>query len=201
MSVVIGLTGSIATGKSTIANMLKELNIAVIDADLIAREVVEVDEPAYLEIVGEFGEVILYENKELDRKALGNIVFKDEEKRKKLNNIIHPAIRKEMLAQRDNLIEEGPEAIIMDIPLLFESGLEDYVEKILVAYITEETQLERLIARDKSTEEEALSRIKSQISIEDKKKKADAIIDNNGTREESYKQLLNVLEKWHINIK
>lgn len=201
MSVVIGLTGSIATGKSTIANMLKELNIAVIDADLIAREVVEVDEPAYLEIVGEFGEVILYENKELDRKALGNIVFKDEEKRKKLNNIIHPAIRKEMLAQRDNLIKEGPEAIIMDIPLLFESGLEDYVEKILVAYITEETQLERLIARDKSTEEEALSRIKSQISIEDKKKKADAIIDNNGTREESYKQLLNVLEKWHINIK
>lgn len=201
MSVVIGLTGSIATGKSTIANMLKELNIAVIDADLIAREVVEVDEPAYLEIVGEFGEAILYENKELDRKALGNIVFKDEEKRKKLNNIIHPAIRKEMLAQRDNLIKEGPEAIIMDIPLLFESGLEDYVEKILVAYITEETQLERLIARDKSTEEEALSRIKSQISIEDKKKKADAIIDNNGTREESYKQLLNVLEKWHINIK
>src|SRR5699024_3100953 len=201
MSVVIGLTGSIATGKSTIAKMFKELNIDVIDADLIAREVVEVDQPAYLEIIQEFGEEILYENKELNRKALGNIVFKDGEKRKKLNSIIHPAIRKEMLSQREALVKLKREAIVMDIPLLFESGLEDYVDKILVAYITETTQLERLIARDKSTKEEDISRIKSQISIEEKKKKADAIIDNNGTCDDSYKQLLNILEKWHVNIK
>src|SRR5699024_5105944 len=105
MSVVIGLTGSIATGKSTIAKMFKELNIDVIDADLIAREVVEVDQPAYLEIIQEFGEEILYENKELNRKALGNIVFKDGEKRKKLNSIIHPAIRKEMLRSEEHTSE------------------------------------------------------------------------------------------------
>src|SRR5699024_1123871 len=165
MSVIIGLTGSIATGKSTIAKMFKELDIEVIDADLIAREVVEAGEPAYIDIVQAFGESILEDNKEINRKALGNIVFNDEAKRK-------------------TLIKSGSEVIVMDIPLIFESGLEDYVEKILVAYTTETTQLKRLIARDKSTEEEAMSRIKSQISIEEKKEKADAIIDNNGTREE-----------------
>lgn len=200
MSLVIGLTGSIATGKSTIANMFKELNIDVIDADLIAREVVEVNQPAYLKIVEEFGEEILHENKELNRKALGKVIFNDEKKRKKLNSIIHPAIRKEMLDQKEVLLKLGREAIVMDIPLIFESGLEDYVEKILVAYVTEETQLKRLIERDKCTKEDALSRINSQISIEEKAKKADAIIDNNGTREESYKQLLSLLSKWNINI-
>lgn len=201
MTVVIGLTGSIASGKTTIANMFKELNIDVIDADLIAREVVEVDKPAYLEVVREFGDEILYENKELNRKALGNIIFNDEKKREKLNNIIHPAIREEMLRSRDELIGLNREAIVMDIPLLFESKLEHYVEKILVAYVTEDTQLERLIKRDESTKEEALSRIKSQINLEKKAKMADAIIDNNGGRDESYNQLLELLEKWDIKVR
>src|SRR5699024_4738149 len=149
----------------------------------------------YIDIVQAFGESILEDNKEINRKALGNIVFNDEAKRKTLNNIIHPAIRKEMLAQRDALIKSGSEVIVMDIPLIFESGLEDYVEKI-----TETKQLKQLMAHDKSTEEEAMSRIKSQISIEEKKEKADAIIDNNGTREESYNQLLDVLKKWGVNL-
>src|SRR5690625_7414339 len=100
MSVIIGLTGSIATGKSTIAKMFKELDIEVIDADLIAREVVEAGEPAYIDIVQAFGESILEDNKEINRKALGNIVFNDEAKRKTLNNIIHPAIRKERSEER-----------------------------------------------------------------------------------------------------
>lgn len=200
MTLVIGLTGSIATGKSTIAKMFKELNIDVIDADLIAREVVEVNKPAYLEIVEAFGEEILYENKELNRKALGNIIFNNEEKRKKLNSIIHPAIRKEMLAQKEAFIKLNRDVIVMDIPLIFESGLENYVEKILVAYVSEETQLKRLIERDECSEEEARSRINSQISIEEKAQKADAIIDNNGTVSESRKQLLNLLTDWNINI-
>lgn len=200
MTLVIGLTGSIATGKSTIAKMFKELNIDVIDADLIARKVVEVNKPAYLEIVEAFGEEILYENKELNRKALGNIIFNNEEKRKKLNSIIHPAIRKEMLAQKEAFIKLNRDVIVMDIPLIFESGLENYVEKILVAYVSEETQLKRLIERDECSEEEARSRINSQISIEEKAQKADAIIDNNGTVSESRKQLLNLLTDWNINI-
>src|SRR5699024_10489787 len=143
---------------------------------------------------------IFEDNKEINRKALGTIVFNDEAKRKTLNNIIHPAIRKEMLAQRDALIKSGSEVIVMDILLIFESRLEDYVDIILVAYIPEMTQLKRLNAHEKSTEEEAMSRIKSQISIEEKKEKADAIIDNNGTREESYNQLLDVLKKWGVNL-
>lgn len=201
MSVVIGLTGSIATGKSTLAGMFKELNIDVIDADLIAREVVEVNEPAYLKIVHVFGEEILYENKELNRKALGRIVFNDDEKRQTLNNIMHPAIRDEMAKKRDELIDLKREVIVMDIPLLYEGGRPSYLEKVLLAYVTEETQLKRLIERDECSKEEALSRIKSQISIEEKAEKADAIIDNNGSRDESYKQLLNVLKRWHVNIK
>ena len=105
-----------------------------------------------------------------------------------------------MLAQRDKLIELNHPAIVMDIPLIYESGLEDYVEKIVVAYVTEKTQLKRLIERDQCTKEEALSRINSQINIEEKAKKADAIIDNNGTIEASYKQLVDLLKKWDINL-
>lgn len=200
MSLVIGLTGSIGTGKSTVSKMFKELNIAVIDADLIAKEVVEVNKPAYLEIVKEFGEKVLYENKELNRKALGNIVFNDEKSRKKLNSIVHPAIRQEMLKQKEALMKQEPEAIVMDIPLIYESGLENYVDKILVVYVTEEMQLKRLMERDESTKEEALSRMNSQISIEEKAKRADAIINNNGTVDESYNQLLNILAKWNIKV-
>ncbi len=200
MTLVIGLTGSIGTGKSTVSKMFKELNIAVIDADLIAKEVVEVNKPAYLEIVKEFGEKVLYENKELNRKALGNIVFNDEKSRKKLNSIVHPAIRQEMLKQKEALMKQKPKAIVMDIPLIYESGLENYVDKILVVYVTEETQLKRLMERDESTKEEALSRMNSQISIEEKAKRADAIINNNGTVNESYAQLLNVLAKWNIKV-
>src|SRR5699024_12559246 len=171
MSVINGVTGSIATGKSTIAKMFKEIESEVIEADLIAREVVEAGETAYMDIIKAFGESILEDNKEINRKAVGNIVFNDEAKRKTVNNIIHPAIRKEMLAERDALIKSGSEVIVMDIPLIVESGLEDYVEKILVAYTTDTTHLKRLIARDKSTEVDAMSRIKSQISIDEEKEK------------------------------
>src|SRR5699024_10638075 len=103
MSVIIGLTGSIATGKSTIAKMFKELDIEVIEYDLINSEVDEVGELIYIDIVQVFADSIIEDNKEINRKALGNIVFNDEAKRKTLNNIIHPAIRKEMLAQSDAL--------------------------------------------------------------------------------------------------
>src|SRR5699024_10550799 len=159
MSVIIGLTGSIATGKSTIAKMFKELDIEVIDADLIAREVVEAGEPAYIDIVQAFGESILEDNKEINRNALGNIVFNDEAKRKTLNNIVHPLTRKETLAGREELMKSGSEVIAMDIPLIEQSGVQEYGETFLVAYPTETPQAKRLAARDQSTEEEAMSRV------------------------------------------
>ena len=198
MTLTIGLTGSIATGKSTVAKMFANYNIPVVDADKIAREVVEVGKPTYLEIVEAFGEDILQENKELDRKKLGSIVFSNEEKRKKLNSIIHPSIRAEMLRQKEELIAQGERCVVLDIPLLFESKLFHFVDKVLVVYVDEETQLQRLMERDRSTEEEAKSRINSQLSIEEKAKKADAIIDNSGTIEESKMQLKALLQQWNI---
>lgn len=198
MALIIGLTGSIGTGKSTIANKFSDLDIPVVDADLIAREVVEPGKEAYKDIVATFGEEILQNNQTLDRKALGKIVFNDESKRKQLNAIIHPAIRKEMLRQRDEWVRRGKECVVLDIPLLYESGLTHYVDKVIVVYVDPDVQLYRIIARDESTEEEAKSRINSQMPIKEKAEKADAVINNNGSKEESYKQLIAILEEWGI---
>lgn len=198
MTLVIGLTGSIATGKSTISNMLVKMNYPVVDADQIAREVVEPGKTAYEQIVEYFGESILNEDRTINRKKLGSIVFNNKDEREKLNSLIHPEIRKEMLRQRDYYIEQNYPAVILDIPLLFESNLFHYVDKVLVVYVEPHIQLERLMKRDGSTKEDALSRINSQISIEEKKEKADAVIDNSGTVEESEMQLQEILRKWNV---
>ena len=200
MALVIGLTGSIGTGKSTIANKFRELNIPVIDADVIAREVVEPDTETYRKIVETFGEEILHDDRTLNRKALGSIVFSDEHKRKQLNAIIHPAIRKEMLRQRDDWIEKGKECIVLDIPLLYESKLTHFVDKVIVVYVDEDVQLQRIVERDQSSKEEAKRRMARQIPVAEKAKKADAVIDNNGTKEDSYEQLKKILLDWGIDI-
>ncbi len=196
MTLVIGLTGSIATGKSTVSEMFRELNIPVVDADLIAREVVEKGKPAYNQVVKYFGKDILQSDGEFDRKKLGNIVFNDDKKREKLNSIVHPAIREEMIRQREAYKSSKVPCVVLDIPLLYESDLIDYVDKVIVSYVTEEIQLERLVKRDQSSVDEARSRINSQISIDKKKMLADAIIDNTGTRENSRQQLENLLKRW-----
>lgn len=198
MTLIIGLTGSIGTGKSTIANHFKTLQIPVVDADLIARQVVEPGEDAYTVIVETFGEQILQEDETLDRKALGAIVFQDEAKRKQLNDIIHPAIRKEMLKQRDAYVQEEFPAVVLDIPLLYESKLTDYVEKIIVVSVDSDVQLKRIVERDNSTETEAQQRINSQIPVSKKAEMADATIDNNGTVSESHEQLERILTKWQV---
>lgn len=200
MSLVIGLTGSIATGKSTVSNMFKQLNIPVIDADQIARDVVEPEQVALKEIVEAFGTNILHDDGSLNRKALGDIVFNDKEKLEILNGIVHPAIRNEMNRQKEMYLAQNIPCIVLDIPLLFENKLDYLVDKILVVYIDEETQLKRLMDRDQSTREDAMSRIKSQISIEVKKEKAHEVINNSGTVEESFKQLKEILKNWHVNV-
>ncbi|HZW68293.1 MAG TPA: dephospho-CoA kinase [Pseudogracilibacillus sp.] len=198
MTLIIGLTGSIGTGKSTITNKLKQLNIPVIDADLIAREVVEPGEPAYKEIVATFGEEILQENKRLNREKLGSIVFSDEAKRKQLNSIIHPAIRAEMIAQRDAYVAEEVPCVVLDIPLLYESKLSHFVEKVIVVATERSTQLERIVKRDAIDEEEALRRMNSQIDVAKKVEWADAVIDNNGSIAESEAQIEAILHKWKV---
>ncbi|GGD16682.1 dephospho-CoA kinase [Pontibacillus chungwhensis BH030062] len=198
MGVVIGLTGSIATGKSTVSLMFDDYGIPVVDADKLSREVVKPGRDAYNQIVSVFGEGILREDHTLDRKALGEIVFNNDEKRKQLNEIVHPAVRSEMVRERDQYLMQGDKAVVLDIPLLFESQLTDYVDKTLVVAVDEEVQLKRLMERDGSTKEEALSRIRSQISITEKSRMADEVIDNNGSKKETYDQLDAILRKWEI---
>ncbi|WP_349408112.1 dephospho-CoA kinase [Pseudalkalibacillus sp. SCS-8] len=194
---IVGLTGGIASGKSTISEMIKMFEIPVVDADQIARQVVMPGEKAYEEIVAAFGENIVTDDGTIDRKKLGAIIFNDDQKRKTLNGIVHPAVRKEMLNQKTELLKEHKD-IILDIPLLFESKLTHMVEKTLLVYVHPKTQLERLMARDQSTKEEAQSRIQSQIPLDKKRDWADEIIDNNGTVEESRQQLIHIFTKWQI---
>ncbi|WP_413286465.1 dephospho-CoA kinase [Bacillus mojavensis] len=196
MTLVIGLTGGIASGKSTVANMLIDKGITVIDADIIAKQAVERGMPAYRQIIDEFGEDILLENGDIDRRKLGALVFTNEQKRLALNSIVHPAVREEMLKRRDESIANQETFVVLDIPLLFESKLESLVDKIIVVSVTKELQLGRLIKRNQLTEEEALSRIRSQMPLEEKVSRADNVIDNSGTLEETKQQLEEILSCW-----
>jgi dephospho-CoA kinase len=195
---IIGLTGSIASGKSTISAMLKEKGYPIIDADLVARLVVEPGTSNLREIERTFGNAVMNEDGTLNRDALGKLIFDDPAKRKQLNDLMHPAIRSEMLRQRDELFESGQKTLIMDIPLLFESRLQHFVDKILVVSVTEEMQLQRLMSRNSLSKEEATSRIQSQLPISEKEKGADAVIYNNGTIEQSKEQLERILAEWDI---
>lgn len=195
---IIGLTGSIASGKSTVAKMLKEYGLPIVDADVVARLVVEPGTPTLQKIVEAFGEEALTDDGAMNRQQIGAIIFHDEEKRKLLNSIIHPAIRQEMLRQRDEHLENGAKTVIMDIPLLFESQLQHFVEKILVVSVSEVTQLNRLMERNQLTEEEASARIASQLPLSVKELGADAVINNNGTIEETAEQLEDILRNWNV---
>ncbi|ERI08623.1 dephospho-CoA kinase [Aneurinibacillus aneurinilyticus] len=186
---VIGLTGGIACGKSTVSRMLAERDARIIDADMIAREVVRPGEEAWSLVVERFGRDILLANDELDRTKLGSLVFSDEQARLDLNAIVHPAIRGRMRQLIKEAQEEKIALIVLDIPLLYESKLEYMVEKVVVVYCTANLQLERLMERNGFDEEEARRRIASQLSIEDKRLWADYVIDNNGTLSETEQQV------------
>lgn len=189
MTVVIGLTGGIASGKSTVSKMFLSRGIRVIDADQISREVVEVGRPAYYQIVESFGEKILHEDKTINREKLGAVIFSDEEKRQQLNQIVHPAVRMEMFEQIQIEKDKNAKYIVLDIPLLFESKLTHMVDKTVLVYVDEQTQLERLMIRNGYSEEEAIMRIKSQLPLKEKIKLADIVINNNGSRAETEAQL------------
>lgn len=195
---IIGLTGSIASGKSTVAKMLAELKLPIVDADQVARDVVEPGTETLAKIVAVFGETILLADGTMDRAQLGQIIFHDPKKRVALNDIIHPAIRTEMLRQRDAYTKSSEPHIIMDIPLLFESRLQHFVDKILVVSINEDVQLQRLMARNQLSEEDALARIRSQLPMSVKQKGADAVIYNNGKTEQTKLQLHAILKEWGI---
>ncbi|KGR91427.1 dephospho-CoA kinase [Ureibacillus massiliensis 4400831 = CIP 108448 = CCUG 49529] len=195
---IIGLTGSIASGKSTVAKMLKEYGLPIVDADVVARLVVEPGSPTLKKIAEAFGQEVLTEKGEMNRTKVGELIFHDETKRKTLNNIIHPAIRAEMLRQKEEHLANGAKTVIMDIPLLFESKLQHFVDKILVVTVSEDTQLKRLMDRNQLSEEDALVRIRSQLPLSEKEQGADAVIYNNGSIDESRNQLEVILRQWHV---
>ena len=185
---IIGLTGSISTGKTQVSNYLRDRGEKVIDADLIAREVVDL-EPVKKKIKEAFGNGI-YKDDELDRKALGEIVFRDKEKRQVLNEIEHPEIYRIILEE----VKNSKGRVFVDIPLLFESQHlnEKYglvFDEVWLVYVNRETQVKRLIKRDRISRGYALEKINSQMSVEDKKIMADVIIDNSGSLEETFKQV------------
>lgn len=198
MANIIGLTGGIASGKSTVSAFLQDKGYTIIDADLAARMVVEVGQPAYLAIVEAFGKGILQENGQIDRAGLGSIIFNDQTKRNLLNGIVHPAVRSMMLSHKDEAIENGKQTVIMDIPLLFESDLTWMVDRTIVVTVEEDVQLSRLMKRNELTEEEAASRISSQLPLREKAEKADAVIDNNGSVEDTLKQVEELLAAWGL---
>ncbi|VDB82629.1 unnamed protein product [Peniophora sp. CBMAI 1063] len=177
---VVGLTGGISTGKSTVSNLLKQRGVPVIDADILAREVVAPGTPGIRAIVSEFGQEVLREDGNLDRPKLGSIIFNDERKRKKLNAIVHPAVRKAMVWAVLRHWMRGDRACVLDVPLLIESGIWHWVGKVVVVYCSQEIQLRRLQERDGSTREAAQSRVKAQMPITDKLDYADQVLDNSG---------------------
>ncbi|MDY0234699.1 MAG: dephospho-CoA kinase [Gudongella sp.] len=185
---LIGITGGIASGKSTVKKILTDKSYIVIDADIIAREVVEIDKASYYEVKEFFGDDILDNDRNINREKLSEIVFNNPDKRKRLEEILYPYIFKEILEQIKNKCKNNRDIIFIDIPLLFEnmelikdSGIE--FDQIWLVYSDRKTQLKRLIDRDNISIDNANLRINSQMDIEEKKKIADVIIENRYTKD------------------
>ena len=175
---LIGLTGGVATGKSTVAKLLKTCGAVIIDADALAREVVQPGKPAWRDIVRLYGEQVLKPDRTLNRPALAHIVFRDSHKLRALNAIIHPRVAREQARLTRDIGRKDPDAIVMyDVPLLFEAGVDKRVDRIVVVAADRETQITRLQRRDHLTRAEALRRIRSQLPLATKIKQADYVID------------------------
>jgi len=195
---IIGLTGGIGTGKSTVSAMLKAKGIMVIDSDQIAREVVEPGSKALAQIVAHFGQEVRLPDGRLNRKALGARVFGNEEERKRLMEITHPAIFAETEKRISEAKKNGEALIVLDSPLLIETGRYKQTDLVVLVYADEETQLQRIMSRDNLTEEEARYRINAQMPIDEKRQYADIIIDNRGTIEELEVQVAQLLNRLRL---
>lgn len=187
---LVGLTGSIATGKSTVSEMFRRKGAEIIDADHIAREVVEPGTEGLARIVREFGHGMLDEEGKLNRERLGARIFQNPAEREKLNRLLHPLIVDCMRAKTEKIKKEkDPDLLIWDVPLLIEGNLTQWVEAVILVYTPKEIQLERLMKRNALSKEEAEKRILAQMDIEEKKKYADYMIDNRGTLSETERQV------------
>ena len=189
---VVGLTGGIASGKSTVCGFFQAAGARILDADQMARQVVMPGEPAWRAIVDHFGKSILKPDGALDRAALGEIVFRDKMQRTVLEGIIHPRVRQAMIAATAHLSSAEPGClIIQDVPLLLETGMHrnQGLAEIIVVYLPETVQIERLIKRDGINREQALRRVRAQMPMEEKRKLATIVIDNSGNLDQTQDQV------------
>lgn len=205
---IVGLTGGIVSGKTTVAQIFKRLGAKIIDLDEIAREIVSPQQKAWKKIVQNFGEEILKDNQEINRKKLAKIVFSNQEKLNLLNQITHPVIVEVMKKRLNQISNQASEDVIciIDAPLLFEAHIEYMMDKIIVVYINEKEQMSRLLQREDLSKDDAIKRIRAQIPIEDKVRLADYVIDNSFSIEQTKEQasqlwveLNNLLHKMQAN--
>ena len=199
MQKVIGLTGGIATGKSTVSELLTAFGFKVVDADIAARKAVAKGTKGLEQVRAAFGDSAITEEGEMDRKYIGEIVFNHPEKRLELNDIVHPIVREIMEEEKQSYLNQGYD-VIMDIPLLFENELQNTVEEVWLVYTSESIQIERLMERNQLSLEDAKARVYSQISIDKKSRMADHVIDNLGDKLELKQNLEQLLtDKGFIN--
>ena len=184
----VGLTGGIASGKSTVTEILESLGAKIIDADKVAHQLMEPKKELWQKIIDAFGQKILTENEEIDRDKLGNLIFNDSQKKKKIDQLSHPIIISEIESRLETL-EQDNQIIIADIPLLIEADLMDLFQEVWVVYVKKEIQINRLMNRDNIDRKQAVAKIESQMSLKEKKKYADRIINNNGSVSQLEKQV------------
>ncbi len=192
---LVGLTGGIASGKSTVARMLVELGAELIDADVLAREIVDPGRPAYRDILEYFGEDVLDEDKSINRDALAQIVFNDEQARGKLNSFTHPRVGEELVGRLQYYRDKGADIVIFDAALLLETPAVNWIKPVIVVTADDETKIERLKLRNGYEREEALSRITSQWSDKERSEKAHYVIDNSGSLQELRERVQEVWDR------
>lgn len=186
---LIGLTGGIGSGKSTVSARLAELGAHVLDADAISRTLLDPGEACYGAVLHEFGDAILNADQTICRAALASLVFTDPDKRRMLESIVHPEVLKRLTEQAHRFAKEHPMTpVVMDIPLLFECGLERGLDETVLVYAADAVRMARVVARDQCTSEHARLRMAAQMPQEQKRMLADTIFDNSGTREQLYVQ-------------
>ncbi|MGN7383242.1 dephospho-CoA kinase [Chlamydia abortus] len=191
----IGLTGGIASGKSTVASILVERGAVLVDADRIAREVVLPGTELLEQVANRFGQAILNPDGSLNRKKLGEIVFADDAARKDLEGLLHPQIRLRMKQRMQEAEDTDPgRLVVVDVPLLYESGLQQMFEQVMVVYVPRSKQLERLMARDGITAAQAEQRLNAQMDIEKKRELADIVINNEGSLTDTIRQIDHFIE-------
>jgi dephospho-CoA kinase len=193
---LVGLTGGIASGKSLVARVFKELGAHVIDADRIVHELLEPDQEAWREVLDHFGRAVLFPDNVIDRRKLGEIVFNDAKEREWLNKCLHPKVFAAYTCRVNHLRDREPDAIIvLDAALLIETGYDRNMDKIIVVYADREQQIERLSIRDTLTRSQALARIASQMPLSEKRGRADYVIDNTGKPEDTRRSATDVFHK------